>query len=148
VTAQPQVDRDQLVIPGLESVIGRSFPPALKFDAPGVTHTLTVADADTVQDTDYKTKQPLTWPSGDPKMLLVLIGADEDGQDASLWVRGRRMTEAFREARKAVGVRNVAVGDVVTVVRGEDEILKDAPKAKDVEYATTWEFNVVPAGVK
>jgi hypothetical protein len=143
-----QASRDQLAIPGLEGVLGRTFPPSLKWDTIGQAHTLTVADGELVQDRDFDSGEPLEWEPGRPKMIAVLIGTDENGADASVWIRGRYLTKAYRDAMRAVEVRNVAKGDVVTITRTQDiEIPGTKPKQKPV-FANGWECNIVPVGVK
>jgi hypothetical protein len=143
-----QADRDQLAIPGLRGVLGRSFPPAIKWETIGEVHTLTITDAEAVQDRDFKSGDPLEWEEGRPRMIAVLIGTDENGDKSSVWVRGRYMTKAYRDAMRAAEVRNVARGDVVTITRLQDEELPPTkPKQKPV-FAYTWQINIVPVGVK
>ena len=148
MSATPEVTRDQLVIPGLESVLGKQLPPKLKFEAPGVTHSLTVTDARPIQDTDFKSGEPLTWPSGDPKMVLVLLGDDDDGRFSSHWVSGKRAADAMRLAFAKAGVTGVARGDVWTITRGDDEEVPPKKEGGKPEYANTWVYTVVPAGVQ
>lgn len=140
--------RDELVIPGLETVLGLQLPEGLKFEAPGVTHTLTITNAQPVRDRDFKTNDLLSWPSGDPKMVLVEIGIDENGEPASFWVRGRYATEARKKAYMAAGVRGVARGDVQTITRVADIEIPGEKKGQESVFANGWEMSVVPAGVE
>lgn len=144
---QTQATRDQLMIPGLESVLGLNLPPKLKFEGPGVVHSITVESARPVRDTDYNSGEPLNWPSGDPKYVLVLIGEDEDGRYICHWVNGKRAADAMRLAFARAGVTGVAVGDVWTITRGQDEQVPARRKGGDPKDAFTWEYTVVPAGV-
>ena len=147
MSTEEATGRDELIIPGLESVLGLQLPPALAFEHPGVTHTLTVTDAQPVRDRDFDSGELLSWPSGDAKMVLVLIGTAEDGLPASYWVRGKRANDARRQAYTAAGAKGIAVGDVLTITRTADiEIPPDKPKGKSV-FANGWDMSVVPAGV-
>lgn len=137
--------REQLVIPGLETVLGLQLPPGLKFEVIGETHTLTITNAQPVRDRDFKTNDLLSWPSGDPKMVLVLIGDAEDGVPASFWVRGRYATEARKKAYVAAGVRGVARGDVLTITRIQDIEIPGERKGQESVFANGWEMSVVPA---
>lgn len=147
MTSNDQATRDQLVIPGLESVLGKGLPPKLQFDAPGQVRSLTVTDAKPVRDTDFKTGKPLDWPSGDPKMILVLIGDDDEGRQSCYFVSGKRATEAFKNAQVQAGVYGVARGDVWTITRGPDEELPKVKGERETKFANTWSMTVVPAGV-
>lgn len=140
-------ERDQLVIPGLEDVLGRQFPPKLKFEAPGQVHTLRIYGARSVQDTEYRTGKLKFWPSGDPQMVLVLIGTDGDDNPACFWVSGKRASDALRAAFSAAEVYGVAVGDVWTITRGPDEELPLLKGEKEPKFANTWEMSLIPAGV-
>ena len=102
MSTEEATGRDELIIPGLESVLGLQLPPALAFEHPGVTHTLTVTDAQPVRDRDFDSGELLSWPSGDAKMVLVLIGVEENGAPASYWVRGRRANDARRAASSSM----------------------------------------------
>jgi hypothetical protein len=144
---QVQPSRDQLQIPGLESVLGSGLPPKLKFEAPGEVKSLRITDARPMRDTDFDTGKPLDWPSGQPKMVLVLIGDDDDGASWHFWVKGRRASDAFREAQAVAGVTGVARGDVVTITRGPDEELPPKKKGAKPVFANTWSMTIVPAGV-
>jgi|SRR5882757_2488138 len=148
MTQEQVAGRDELVIPGLDDVLGLQLPPGLDFEAPGVTHTLTITDAQPVRDRDYKTNEPLSWPSGDPKMVLVEIGIDENGAPASFWVRGRYATAARKMAYIAAGVRGVARGDVQTITRVADIEIPGEKKGQESVFANGWEISVVPAGAE
>jgi len=148
MSKEQAVGRDQLVIEGLDDVLGLQLPPGLDFEAPGVTHTLTITDAQPVRDRDYKTNEPLSWPSGDPKMVLVLIGIDDTGERASFWVRGRYATAARKLAYMAAEVRGVAKGDVLTITRIQDIEIPGEKKGQESVFANGWEMSVVPAGAE
>src|SRR5882762_5324341 len=148
MSEEPTAGRDQLVIEGLDDVLGLQLPPGLDFEAPGVTHTLTITDAQPVRDRDFKTNEPLSWPSGDPKMVLVEIGTDENGERASFWVRGRYATAARKMAYVKAGVRGIAKGDVQTITRVDDIEIPGEKKGQESVFANGWEMSVVPAGAE
>ncbi len=148
MSTEEATGRDELIIPGLESVLGLQLPPALAFEHPGVTHTLTITDAQPVRDRDFDSGELLSWPSGDAKMVLVLIGTAEDELPASYWVRGRRANDARRQAYTTAGAKGIAVGDVLTITRtGDIEIPPEKKGGKSV-FANGWDMSVVPAGVE
>jgi hypothetical protein len=80
--------------------------PAIKFDTPGQVSTIVVRKVTEKVDTDPATNQVKTWPNGDPKMVFVFDGEDEQGDPVSLWVRGN-MVKAIREATSAAGLKTV-----------------------------------------
>src|SRR6266581_1436274 len=126
MSTEEATGRDELIIPGLESVLGLQLPPALAFEHPGVTHALTVTDA---------------------KMVLVLIGTEENGAPASYWVRGKRANDARRQAYTAAGAKGIAVGDVLTITRTADIEIPAEKKGGKSVFANGWDMSVIPAGV-
>jgi hypothetical protein len=104
-----------------------------KFEKHGDTISGWVTAAEPRQQTDFKTKAPLTWPDGNPRMQLVVTlftelreGDDDDGM-RSLYVRGQ-MQQAVADAIRKAGQRGLAVdgrlvvryvGDAEPKVRGE-----------------------------
>src|SRR5882762_10149918 len=140
MSEEPTAGRDQLVIEGLDDVLGLQLPPGLDFEAPGETHVLTVTDAQSIRDRDFKTQEPLSWPSGDPKMVLVLIGTDETGERESFWVRGRYATAARKLAYMKAEVRGVARGDVLTIIRIQDIEIPGEKKGQESVFANGWEM--------
>ena len=110
--------------------------------------SLRVTDAQPVRDRDFDSGELLSWPSGDAKMVLVLIGTAEDELPASYWVRGRRANDARRQAYTTAGAKGIAVGDVLTITRtGDIEIPPEKKGGKSV-FANGWDMSVVPAGVE
>lgn len=93
-----------------------------KFEAPGDTISGTIAEAPEVrQQTDIATGDPTFWPSGDPKMQLVVTlqtnlkdDADDDGK-RRIYVKGKSLTEAVREAVKKTGARGLETGGTLSV---------------------------------
>jgi hypothetical protein len=93
-----------------------------KFEAPGDTTSGTITEAPEVrQQTDIQSGEPVFWPSGDPKMQLIVTlqttlrdDADDDGK-RRIYVKGKSLTEAVREAVKKTGARGLETGGTLTV---------------------------------
>ena len=87
--------------------LAESSAPSLSFkDQPiGTSYTFTVVGTpEMVQSRDFKTKEPATWPDGNPKMSYVIKGL-LDGQPVSLWAaRPSAMWAALVAARAEAGV--------------------------------------------
>ena len=140
----PPPQRQEL--PGQEAVLGNLYPPALTWTAPGDVHVIEVAGIGVVQDQDFDTGERLNWPSGEPKMVMVVYGPADDGPVGSWWVRGRRATDAMRKACKAVNITGVALGDLVVIARGPDEEVPPKSGKGKTLFANTWDVTVKPAG--
>lgn len=145
-TSKPQAASQRQEIPGQEVVLGKSYPPAVKFEAPGVVHTIEVTDVRTEQDRDFESGELIHWPDGRPKMILAVVGVVDEDQPGTWWVRGRRAEAAVKAALKAAGVGGFAAGDVAVVVRGEDEHVEPRRKNAKVSPANTYDVTVTPAG--
>jgi hypothetical protein len=92
----------------------------------------TIVAAKRVQQTDFQTKEPLTWSNGDPRMQTVIElqtdlrdGDDDDGV-RSIWLKGGNNFEvaqgkgfsgerALAEAAKAAGVKDIDEGATLRV---------------------------------
>ncbi len=121
--------------------------PALKFDTIGVTHTGTVvAEPTAMQQTDFRTKTPETWPDGSPKMqVLVQMSTvlrdpekPEDDGTRTLYIKGRELTGAIRSAVRQSGANGIHTGGVLTVqyvADGPAQAGMNAPKL----YAATYQ---------
>lgn len=132
----PEPVREELL--GLEDVLGKNYPKALTWAAPGDMHELVVAGLGVEQDRDYDTGDPLFWDDGRPKKIVALFGPADGADPGTWWVRGRRAERALREALREAGVRSVATGDTVTIVRGDDEeVPPKSGKGKSV-WANTY----------
>ncbi|GIE84591.1 hypothetical protein [Actinoplanes regularis] len=119
---------------------------ALKFDTIGVSHTSTVAAEPTSsQQTDFRTKAPETWPDGSPKMqVLVQLSTtlrdpakpDDDGT-RTLYIKGKELTNAIRNAVRASGASGIHTGGVLTityVADGPAQAGLSAPKLYAAQY--------------
>lgn len=102
---------------------------ALKFEI-GTQHTGTVvAEPTASQQTDFRTKVPETWADGSPKMQVVITlqtslrdpeKPHDDGTRA-LYVKGKHLTDAVRNAVRAAGARGIHTGGQLTIMCvGED----------------------------
>jgi len=139
-----------------------------------------VREPEVKQQTEFGTGRPLTWDDGKPRLQLVVqIQTDErDPQDPeddgirSIYVKGKSLTNAVREAVRKAGAQGLEVGGWLTVTyvadgkadrgmppklytasyrRPADEFFagQDAPAAAPVSPAPTGQpvANVAPAGV-
>lgn len=116
-----------------------------KFEAPGDTVEGTIAEAPEVrQQTDMKDGSPQYWPSGDPKMQLVVTlqttlrdEPDDNGQ-RRIYIKGKSLTDGTREAVKATGAKGLEVGGTLTVTyTGDGEATQrgfNPPKLYSVTY--------------
>lgn len=120
---------------------------ALKFEV-GVTHTGTVvAEPVASQQTDFRTKVPETWKDGSPKMQVIVTMATtlrdaekphDDGTRA-LYIKGKHLTEAVRNAIRASGARGIHTGGQLTVMCiGEDPPAPGLEKGAK-QYAAQYE---------
>lgn len=74
-----------------------------KFENVGDTVVGIIDKIDEVQEKDYDTGDPVTWPDGRPRMIYVLEVRDTtSGEVKALWARGNMIT-AIREASREVG---------------------------------------------
>ena len=115
--------------------------PSLSFkDAPvGASYTGTVVSHPTMLQTrDYQTKQPETWPDGNPKMAAVFNLRLDSGEVRSVWARRPSgLFQAIQEAQERAGVR-IAPGGRLTLTFtgwGQATAGNDPPKT----YAATYE---------
>ena len=96
--------------------------PGVKFPEPGTSITGVIcAEPEARQQTDFSTGEGLTWPSGDPKMQIVVRlqtqlrdNPDDDGIRA-LYIKGKSLTTAVRDAVRKTGANGLEVGGTLTV---------------------------------
>jgi hypothetical protein len=138
-------DADQFLMGGVTSA---------KFDNINDSITGTISEPPEVrQQTDIDTKLPMTWPDGRPMMQLVVTlqtdlrnDADDDGL-RRIYVKGKSMTGAVRDAVRKAGAKGLEVGGRLQVVYvGDGEVKKrgfNPPKLYLAQYArpTTQEAN-------
>lgn len=117
-----------------------------KFETPGTSVTgQIVREPEARQQTDYKTGTPQIWPSGDPKMQVIVHiqtgqrdpgDATDDGVRA-IYIKGKSLTEAVREAVRTSGARGLEVGGTLTVTYtgdGKKEGNLNPPKLYTATY--------------
>ena len=116
-----------------------------KFEAPGDTVSGIIDEAPEVrQQTDIGTGEPVFWPSGDPKMQLIvtlqtnLRDNNDDNGKRRIYVKGKSLTEAVREAVKKTGARGLEVGGTLSVTyTGDGQASRgfNPPKLYTATYA-------------
>jgi len=94
---------------GVTDTMGSGGAPGISFDTVGQEIEGVVVDIDETQERDFKTKQPVFWPDGAPKMVPIftlqtsLRDSDEDDGLRTVWCRNNIYTavgKALREAFK------------------------------------------------
>jgi hypothetical protein len=106
------------------SILMGSGAPAVKFEQVGTQITGTVVrEPEAQQQTDFRTKLPETWKDGSPKMQVVVRlatslrdpqRADDDGE-RNLYIKGRELTNAVRQAVRQAGADGIHTGGTLTV---------------------------------
>lgn len=99
---------------------------------------------ETMQQTDIKTREPLTYSDGNPKYLVRVLLMTEEHEDAddtgerALYVKvGGGLMNAIREALKAAGATKLEVGGKLLVRYSGDGVAKgalDPPKLYQAKY--------------
>jgi hypothetical protein len=80
-----------------------------------------VREPEVAQQTEFGTGKPLFWDDGKPRnQLVVQIQTDQrdDSEDdgvRSIYIKGKSLTNAVREAVKAAGAPGLEVGGVLTI---------------------------------
>ncbi len=102
-----------------------------------------VEDPQLVQQRDFDTKEPVFWPSGDPKMQVVLTldtglseGPNDDGL-RKLYLSSRKQLEALGKAVAAEGVAEPKAGGQFKMTFtgwGEPGLKGGAPKLYEATY--------------
>lgn len=97
--------------------------PSAKFDGIGVSVTGVIEDIVASQQTDFTTGEPKFWPNGD-KMMQVVVTLATDQRDPSIteddglrkiYVKGKSLTGAVRDAVRKAGAKGLDVGGRLTV---------------------------------
>lgn len=106
------------------SILMGGGAPALKFDQIGTIYTGTVvAEPEARQQTDFKTKALETWPDGSPKMQVIVQLSTtlrdpqrpEDDGTRTLFIKGKELSNAVRNAVRQAGANGIHTGGVLTV---------------------------------
>ena len=106
-----------------EFLMGRGGRSA-KFPAIGTSVSgQIVKEPEVTQQTEFGTGRPLTWDDGRPRLQLVVTlqtderdpsDPDDDGKRV-LYVKGKSMTNAVRDAVRKAGANGLEVGGTLTV---------------------------------
>ena len=123
-----------------------SSTASAKFPTIGTTVTGTIAITPTVEQQRDLDGNPKSWESGDPMMQLIVTlqtaeldnsVADDDGR-RRLYVKGKSLTDAVRNAVKSSGSKGLEVGGTLSVTYiGDGEQTKrgySAPKLYSATY--------------
>jgi hypothetical protein len=99
------------------------------------------------QQTDFKTKAPKTFPNGDPmnQLVVTLQTNDRDPSDSqddgtrAVYIKGKQMTAAVRDAVRLTGAPGLEVGGLLTLtwVSGGPRFVNDPepePKVFTAQY--------------
>lgn len=143
--AQPQ-NMPEVKLDSLDSLMNGGGAKAF-FNAnsqPGATVTGEVVSTEVTQVTDFQSKQPAFWPSGQPKQQIHIVlqtslppeDEDDDGR-RSLWIKGWGVqVKALRDACHKAGVKSPSKGDIMTAKFAGLGQRGNAPQApKLYEYA-------------
>lgn len=117
-----------------------------KFETIGTTVTGTIAEAPEVrQQTDPTDNSLKFWKDGSPQMQLVVTlqtnqrNDSEDDGKRRLFIKGKSLTEAVREAVKKTGAKGLEIGGTLTVTYTGDgpqpNRALSAPKLYTATYA-------------
>ncbi len=93
------------------SAIGSSIGgyPACKFE-PGTDHWGTITGIKDAQVTDFKTREPQSYPDGNPILQTILTIEKSDGELYRMFVKPGNMRNAAVEALNAVSADDVEIG--------------------------------------
>lgn len=120
--------------------------PSAKFDGIGVSVTGRIEDITASQQTDFTTGEPKAWPNGEPMMQVVVTLAtdqrdpsitDDDGL-RKVYVKGKSLTGAVRDAVRKAGAKGLEVGGTLTVTYTGDGVAEkrgiNPPKLYAADY--------------
>lgn len=147
--AQPQ-NMPEVKLDSLDSLMNGGGAKAF-FNAdsqPGATVTGEVVSTEVTQVTDFQSKQPAFWPSGQPKQQIHIVlqtslppeDEDDDGR-RSLWIKGWGVqVKALRDACHKAGVKSPSKGDIMTAKFAGFGQRGNAPQAPKL-----YEYTIQPA---
>lgn len=123
-----------------------SGAPAAKFDHIGASISGVVArEPEAKPQTDFRTGTPEVWPDGSAKMqILIQLQTSErdpsrpnDDGTRTVYVKGKYLTDAIRQAVRQAGADGVHTGGILTVTYTQDGPAKpglSAPKLYAAQY--------------
>lgn len=87
-----------------------------------------------VQGRDFKTKEPDTWPDGNPKMVAV-TGLEIKGEEYSLWApKPSALFRALVDAQKTAGARMRNGGELIVKFTAEKPTDGDPQRLFEARY--------------
>jgi hypothetical protein len=120
-------------------LMGSGGAPAAKFPTVGTVVTGTViAEPRATQQVNFRTKAPETWKDGSPKMQVVVKLATnlrdpekaDDNGERDLYIKGKNLTDAIRQAVRQSGANGIHTGGVLTV-----QYIGDGPTDPNADVA-------------
>lgn len=119
--------------------------PSARFENHGDSVTGTIYDEPAAtQQTDFTTGEPLVWPNGDPRMQVVVTLATDlrdDSEDDGLrriYIKGKSLTGAVRDAVRKAGAKGIEQGGRLTVTYTGDGVAErrgiNPPKLYTASY--------------
>lgn len=141
---------DQATKSGNDILMG-SGSPAAKFDTIGAIVTGTVAGEPIArQQTEFRTNAPEFWKDGSAKMqvLVELMTAERDPAKAdddgtrTLYIKGKELTKAIRDAVRQGGADGIHTGGQLTV-----QYVADGPQGDTANPPKLYAARYVPPAV-
>jgi hypothetical protein len=135
---------------GNDALMAASGTPWAKWPTKGDVVTGTVVEGPTLrQSRDYDTGLPATFPSGDPKMEIVVIiqtaersadYEDDDGRRQVVMKRNKNLHSAVRAAVKASGAKGLEEGGALAITLTDVQQKKNDKGMKYTEnqYSATY----------
>lgn len=128
-------------------LMGAGGAPSAKFDTPGTTVRGKITDLQVRQQTDVRDRSPLTWPNGDPKMQLIVTlqtgqrdpAVDDDDGERRVFVKGKRLTDATRDAVRNTGAKGLEIGGTLAVTYVRDGQSSGVGFTPPKEYTVLYE---------
>ncbi|GAB7039726.1 MULTISPECIES: hypothetical protein [Catenuloplanes] len=139
-------------------LMGSAGAPSAKFPVVGtMLHGTVVEEPTTQQQTNFRTKAKEFWPDGQPKMQVLVVlqtserdpeVQDDDGK-RTLFIKGKELTNAIRDAVRTAGAKGIHRGGTLTVQYVGDGQpapgLDDGPKLYAARYEPPSQFAGVAA---
>lgn len=113
-------------------------PPSVRVTAIGETFFGVITAIKAIQQTDFKTRKPVFWEDGRPKLQIVLTVRDgTDGELKSLYIGNRAYRNAARDAAKKAGTGFRVGGQIA--VKLLDETQKPGQQYPDQTIAMAYD---------
>ncbi len=115
----------------------RERPPAARF--PGIGAVIAgriITKPEMLQQRDFRTKEPLTWPDGEPRWEVAIQLRLSDEREVTLYAKGNSLN-AVRDAIADAGAETLEIGGYLKICYvGDDEDATTSikPKCYDASY--------------